>query len=83
MNDKEMIGVLSAAEAEIGSLRREIARLAPKAEAYDLVLAIAGFLPAPIRGESVDIGWMLRKHIGELTDAMQSDRAAAEVAKEV
>jgi hypothetical protein len=71
MNDKEAIDMMERASAEIKSLRRQIDILAPKAEAYDNMTALIGFLPRRAQGMSEDLAWRLDKRIDELKAASE------------
>jgi hypothetical protein len=66
MHDNEAIQMMARVSEEITSLRREIDRLRPKAEAYDAMLAILRLLPVPSRGMGEDLTWVLNKRIEEL-----------------
>lgn len=66
MNDKEAIEMMRRCKEEISSLRREVERLRPKAEAYDSVAQVLALLPRSSRGEGIDMVWMLDKRIREI-----------------
>lgn len=66
MTDKDTIEMIEQCIAEIESLRRANAELAPKAHAYDAITQILGLLPGESQGYAPDIVWRLRKQIDEL-----------------
>ena len=67
LNNKEAIEMMERCKQEIICLRGEIARLKPKADAYDSVTAILRLLPQPSVGMGEDLVWMLDKRIRELS----------------
>ncbi|MGK2908789.1 MAG: hypothetical protein ACSLE1_03170 [Sphingobium sp.] len=67
MTDKDVIDMTQRCIEEISMLRDEVARLAPKADAYDAITSILGLLPRPSQGYGEDIVWRLKKQIAELT----------------
>lgn len=66
MTDQEAIQMMQASVEEIGMLRAQVDRLAPKADAYDLIAKIMGLLPGRAQGFSPDLVWTLKKRITEL-----------------
>ena len=69
MNDKEAVEMMQRCKAEIVSLRAEIGRLGPKAEAYDNIAQVLSLLPRRSQGMSEDMVWMLDKRIREIEQA--------------
>lgn len=66
MKDRDVVDMIDNTIAEITMLRAEIARLAPKADAYDTITSILGLMPKPSQGHGVDIVWRLKKQADEL-----------------
>ena len=66
MNNTEAVQMLQRCSEEIRLLRAQRDALAPKAEAYDLLLKIMGLLPGQSRGYGEDLVWRLEKRIAEL-----------------
>lgn len=67
MSNSEALEMMNRCKHEIMSLRAQIARLEPKAEAYDNLVCVLRLLPKPgmIMGE--DMVWILDKRIRELS----------------
>lgn len=63
----EAIEMMNRCKQEVISLRGEIDRLRPKAEAYDSIKAILRLLPQPSVGMGEDLVWTLNRRISELT----------------
>lgn len=66
MLDKEAIEMMRRSIEEIKSLRRQVDRLSPAAEAYDVIRNIVDLLPKRSQGMSEDLVWRLEKRIKEL-----------------
>lgn len=66
MQGKEAIDMMQRCKHEIISLRQEIGRLRPKAEAYDSIAQVLALLPQRSVGMSEDMVWMLDKRIREV-----------------
>lgn len=66
ITNAEAIEMMNRCKHEIMGLRAEIARLAPKADAYDNLVTVLGLLPKPSVGYSEDMVWLLDKRIQEL-----------------
>ena len=66
MKDREYVEMMQRCKHEIASLRREIDRLRPKADAYDSVAHILSLLPRQSQGMSEDLMWLLDKRIKEV-----------------
>lgn len=68
ISNKEAIEMMNRCKSEIASLRAEIVRLKPKADAYDNLAIVLQFLQ---RGGGMaageDLIWVLDKRIRELT----------------
>lgn len=66
ITNAEAIQMMQRCKNEIQDLRRSIAALQPKAEAYDNIAIVLGLLPQPRQGMSEDMVWLLDKRINEL-----------------
>jgi len=67
MTNQEAIEMMNRCKHEITNLKAVIARLQPKAEAYDNMAQIIAMLPRPSVGMGEDLVWVLEKRIRELT----------------
>lgn len=67
MDDQVAVQMMKRCKQEIDDQRRQIAMLAPKADAYDNLAAVIR-LAAPRRSEgySEDLSWTLQKAIDDL-----------------
>jgi hypothetical protein len=63
---KEFIDMAERCKQEIISLRQQVARLMPKADAYDNIAGILRLLPMPSQGMSEDLVWRIEKRLSEL-----------------
>jgi hypothetical protein len=63
---KEFIDMAERCKHEIIILRQQIARLSPKAEAYDNLAAVLRLLPQPSQGMGEDLVWRIEKRLAEL-----------------
>lgn len=66
MRDHDVIQMAQRCAEEIKSLRRIIAELEPKAEAYDTLRSVLNLMPRPSVGMTEDLVWRLEKQIAEL-----------------
>lgn len=66
INNVEAIDMMYRCKQEILSLRAVIARLEPKADAYDNLVCVLRLLPQPSIGMGEDVVWILEKRIREL-----------------
>lgn len=66
MDDKEAIQMMERCMAEIRLLRNTNNAMAPKAEAFEVISKIMGYLPGRSQGYSEDLVWVLEKRIREL-----------------
>lgn len=66
MDTGEAVEMMSRCRQEILSLRAQIDRLAPKADAYDKLAIVLGLLPRPSIGMGEDLVWVLDKRMQEL-----------------
>ena len=66
INNAEAIQMMNRCKQEILSLRAVIARLEPKADAYDNLVHVLRLLPQPSVGMGEDMVWILDKRIREL-----------------
>lgn len=66
MSKSESIEMMKRCSNEIKDLRAQIARLEPKADAYDNLVTVLGLLPKTSRGFGEDLAWRLDKRIEEL-----------------
>lgn len=71
--NQEMIEMMRRASDEIKSLRRQIAVLGPKAEAYDAMCAVIDLLPKRSISMGEDLAWRLDKRIGELEEIQRAN----------
>jgi hypothetical protein len=77
MNDKEAVEMMNRCKHEIESLRGEIGRLRPKAEAYDNLAIVLGLLPQRSVGMGEDLVWTLNKRIREIEQPAAMPAAGA------
>lgn len=68
MEHPETLMLLRRASEEIRQLRAHLARIEPKAEAYDNIAAILRMMPKQSGGYGPDVLWEIEKHIAELMD---------------
>lgn len=66
IENKEAVEMMNRCKQEILSLRAQIERLAPKADAYDKLAIVLGLLPRPSVGMGEDVVWVLDKRMREL-----------------
>lgn len=66
MNNAEAIQMMNRCKQEILNLRAVIARLEPKADAYDNLVRVLRLLPQASVGMGEDMVWILDKRIREL-----------------
>ena len=66
MSNHEAIEMMNRCKQEILCLRNVIARLEPKADAYDNIARVLRLLPQPSVGMGEDMVWILDKRIREL-----------------
>lgn len=67
ITNAEAIQMMQRCKHEIADLRRQIATLRPKADAYDNLTIVLRLLPQPSIGMGEDLVWTLDKRIQELT----------------
>lgn len=67
MSNQEAIEMMTRCKHEISNLKAVIARLQPKADAYDNMAQLLAMLPRPSVGMGEDLVWVLEKRIRELT----------------
>lgn len=67
ISNKEAIDMMNRCKAEIVNLRASIARLQPKADAYDNLAIVLGLLPRQSMGMGEDVVWILDKRMRELS----------------
>lgn len=70
MTNSEGIEMMTRCREEIRSLRVQIDRLKPKADAYDNLATVLRLLPQPGVGMGEDLVWTLDKRIRELTPVL-------------
>lgn len=75
MKDTEAIEMMQAASMEIKNLRAYIARLEPKASAYDNLSIVLDLLPKRSQGMGEDVAWKLDRRIDEIKKAMAASDA--------
>jgi hypothetical protein len=66
MNNVEAIEMMNRCKHDILSLRAHIARIQPKADAYDNLATVLRLLPQPFTGMGEDLVLVLDKRIREL-----------------
>jgi hypothetical protein len=76
MNNAEAIQMMNRCKQEILSLRAVIARLEPKADAYDNLVRVLRLLPQPSVGMGEDVVWILDKRIRELKPKPDAENPA-------
>lgn len=69
MSDVEALQMLARCKEEIQSLRAQIDRLRPKADAYDNLAIVLGLLPRQSMGMGEDLVWVIEKRMRELKEA--------------
>lgn len=69
----EIKDVLMSAHEEIISLRRRVADLEPKAEAYSALVTVIGFIQGNSAGYGVDAAWQIK----QLLEADSSESESA------
>jgi hypothetical protein len=75
MDRPETISLLRTAHDEVIRLRREIASLTPKAEAYDTIAILARQSQTHSeRGYGVDVAWKLEAAVNELIAEREAER---------
>ena len=67
MSNEEAIQMMNRCKEEILTLRGVIARLQPKADAYDNLVCVLRLLPQPSIGMGEDFVWALNNRIRELS----------------
>lgn len=67
MSKTEAVEMMNRCKQEILTLRSVIARLEPKADAYDNLVRVLRLLPQPSVSMGEDMVWALDKRIRELT----------------
>ena len=65
--ESEFVAVMRRCSEEIRQLRAHIARLEPKAAAYDDLSRVLNLLPRPPQASGEDLAWRLDQRIKELT----------------
>ena len=70
-SNREMIEMMRRCSSEIKDLRRTIAELQPKAEAYEYLTAVLRLVPDQRRNTmSEDLAWVLDKRVREIEEAI-------------
>ncbi|MBD9540119.1 hypothetical protein IB276_11705 [Ensifer sp. ENS04] len=78
-SNREMIEMMRRCSSEIKDLRRQIADLQPKAEAYEYLTAVLRLVPDQRRNTmSEDLAWLLDKRIREIEDAEAAAKCGPE-----
>lgn len=70
----ELNGLLMQAREEIAALRQQVARLWPKAEAYDHIATILKLLPKQGTPMGEDVLWKIDKHFEQLATPAQEKK---------
>lgn len=73
--EAELIEVMKRCSGEIKSLRAEIARLQPKADAYDKLSIVLNLLPRQSQAYGEDLAWRLDQRIAELSKQPEPEPA--------
>jgi len=68
--------MLSRCRHEIQYLKKEVARLAPKADAYDTLTTVLGLLPQKSQGFGEDIIWLIDSEITKLKTQVEFEKEA-------
>lgn len=66
ISNREAIEMMTRCKQEIQSLRAQIERLKPKADAYDNLAIVLSLLPRQSIGMGEDLVWVLDKRMREL-----------------
>ena len=66
MEDQEALQMMRRSSDEIKVLRRQIDRLTPQAQAFEVIKSIVSLLPVPSQGMGEDIAWRLDQRIREI-----------------
>lgn len=69
MSNREAVEMMTRCKQEIQSLRAQIERLKPKADAYDNIAIVLALLPRQSVGMGEDMVWVLDKRMRELKEA--------------
>lgn len=77
IDNREAIEMMSRCKAEIQSLRAQIERLRPKAEAYDNLAIVLSLLPRQSMGMGEDLVWVLDKRMRELKETNETSARPA------
>ena len=77
IDNKEAIQMMQRCKSEIMNLKATIARLQPKAEAYDNLATLLRLLPQQSVGMGEDLVWVLDKRIRELEPKPAPEERAA------
>lgn len=78
-SNREMIEMMRRCSSEIKDLRRQIADLQPKAEAYEYLTAVIRLVPDQRgRGMKEDLAWVLDKRIREIEEAEAAAKSGPE-----
>jgi hypothetical protein len=78
MDDKEAIEMMQRCISEIETQRMVVSRLAPQAEAYEVIRDIVRMGPKQSQGYGEDLVWRLKKKIAELEPKPEAPNAIAE-----
>lgn len=66
VTNNEFIAMSERCKHEIIMLRQQLARLQPKADAYDNMASILRLLPQPSQVMGEDLVWQIEKRLSEL-----------------
>jgi hypothetical protein len=75
--ENEYISMMTTCAHEIKSLRRTVADLQPRAEAYDRLSAVIDMFPRRSVGMGEDLAWRLDKRVEELRTKREKETAAS------
>lgn len=76
ISNQEAIEMMNRCKQEILSMRASIARLQPKADAYDNLAVVLGLLPRQSIGMGEDLVWIIDKRIRELQPKPATENTA-------
>lgn len=74
MTDADAIQMMQRCSEEIKTLRGQIERLKPKADAYDNLVIVLGLLPRQMQSYGEDLAYTLDREIKKLKDKKDDDK---------
>jgi len=73
IDNREALQMMARCKDEIQTLRAQIERLKPKADAYDNLAIVLNLLPRQSVGMGEDLVWVLDKRMRELAEVSSSN----------